>query len=86
MVECGLPKPETRVRFPSPAPLQQISSKNKEIEGVRQVHFWKVRIQVRIIFVSILTFDLNCDQSRETVSAGPKTLPAPKLVVVEVDE
>src|SRR5436189_5796759 len=21
MVECGLPKPETRVRFPSPAPL-----------------------------------------------------------------
>ena len=23
MVECGLPKPETRVRFPSPAPLSQ---------------------------------------------------------------
>ncbi len=24
MVECGLPKPETRVRFPSPAPLQTL--------------------------------------------------------------
>jgi hypothetical protein len=34
------------------------------------------------VFFPVLTFDLKRVQSRETVSAGPKTFPAPKLVVV----
>ena len=37
MVECGLPKAETRVRFPSPAPISEVkalfsSKKNKPRE------------------------------------------------------
>ena len=33
------------------------------------------------VFFPILTFDLNRAQSGETVNAGPKTLPAQKLIV-----
>src|SRR6266480_4104425 len=32
MVECGLPKPETRVRFPSPAPLNWITLRSLDSE------------------------------------------------------
>jgi uncharacterized membrane protein YcaP (DUF421 family) len=37
MVECGLPKPETRVRFPSPAPIQEVGPHSI----LRSFSFWQ---------------------------------------------
>jgi hypothetical protein len=47
MVECGLPKAETRVRFPSPAPLiindlHRCAGKVQENEGIFKSIFQKI--------------------------------------------
>ena len=47
MVERGLPKPETRVRFPSPAPAPRTVG-NQRLASLPQVREGKVRIKVRM--------------------------------------
>src|ERR1700733_5682709 len=48
MVECGLPKPETRVRFPSPAPNPLIILDHNCFQIFHSHNPCKMRIKVRI--------------------------------------
>ena len=61
MVEYGLPKAETRVRFPSPAPTSQIPNRIKVFCEFRPGENEKVRIKVRM---SPLGSPLNSRQKR----------------------
>jgi hypothetical protein len=49
VVECGLPKPEMRVRFPSPAPILSWSNEINGFFDFSKIQNAKVRIKVRMM-------------------------------------
>jgi hypothetical protein len=57
VAECGLPKPEMRVRFPSPAPISNWSNEINAFCDLQVIQNAKVRIKVRIAAFPYVIFD-----------------------------